>query len=125
MTYLPVLPRIGYLSGLAEKTYIWTVLDSYERTGPPTKRFSADVIAPPPGELVSETNDNSLSGHPAELRHASCLVGDAEAQEEYRRAGPTRGLKRRLMFPKYTYSEPVFRALLLTRGASEVEPALV
>src|SRR5215208_468481 len=43
MTDLPVLPRIGYLSGLAEKTYIWTVLDSYERTGPPTKRFSADV----------------------------------------------------------------------------------
>jgi hypothetical protein len=37
---------------------------------------------PPPGEFFSETNDNSLCGHPAELLQASCLVADAEVEEE-------------------------------------------
>jgi len=48
-----------------------------------------DVIAPPPGELFSETNDNSvailLTYGPARV----LLAGDAEArEEEYMANGP-------------------------------------
>jgi competence protein ComEC len=51
-----------------------------------------DVIAPPPGELFSETNDNSvailLSYGPARV----LLAGDAEArEEEYMASGPYTG----------------------------------
>jgi competence protein ComEC len=50
----------------------------------------ADVIAPPPGELFSETNDNSvailLTYGPARVL---LLAGDAEArEEEYMANGP-------------------------------------
>jgi competence protein ComEC len=41
-----------------------------------------DVIAPPPGELFSETNDNSVT---ILLTHGTSrvlLTGDAEAREE-------------------------------------------
>src|SRR5215218_9502127 len=52
----------------------------------------ADVIAPPPGELFSETNDNSvailLTYGPARV----LLAGDAEArEEEYMAGGPHTG----------------------------------
>ncbi len=52
----------------------------------------ADVIAPPPGELFSETNDNSvailLTYGPARV----LLAGDAEArEEEYMASGPYTG----------------------------------
>jgi beta-lactamase superfamily II metal-dependent hydrolase len=51
-----------------------------------------DVIAPPPGELFSETNDNSvailLTYGPARV----LLAGDAEArEEEYMAGGPYTG----------------------------------
>jgi hypothetical protein len=83
------------------------------------------VIATLPGELFSETNDNSvailLSYGPARV----LLAGNAEAKEqEYRRAVPTRGLKRSSTFRNYTHPELRFRAYL-TKGASEMELALV
>jgi len=84
-----------------------------------------DVIAPPPGELFSETNDNSVA---ILLTYSSARVllsGDAEAREEERRqAVRTRGLERSSTFPKYTQSAPGFRALLTAR-TPEIELALV
>jgi beta-lactamase superfamily II metal-dependent hydrolase len=57
------------------------------------------IIAPPPGELFSETNDNSVA---IQLTYAIArflLAGDAEARdEEYRQAVRTRGLKRSSKF---------------------------
>ena len=85
----------------------------------------ADVIAPPPGELFSETNDNSVAILLTYGTARILLAGDAEAREEdYRRAAPTRGLKRSSTFQNYTHSEPRFRALL-TKGASELKLALI
>jgi hypothetical protein len=87
---------------------------------------STDVIGPPPGELFSETNDNSVA---ILLTFGTARVlrgGDAKAmKEEHSPAVRTRGLKRSSTFPNYTRSEPRFRALLLTGGASGVELALV
>jgi hypothetical protein len=52
------------------------------------------------------------------------LACDAEArEEEYMASGPYTGLSRSSTFPKYSHSEPKFRALL-TGGASKVELAL-
>jgi hypothetical protein len=45
-------------------------------------RTTTAVIGPPPGEIYSETNDNSLCGDPTELQQASCLVGHAKARKE-------------------------------------------
>ncbi len=43
-----------------------------------------DVIAPPPGEYVSETNDNSVAILLSYDTARVLLGGDAEAGEEYR-----------------------------------------
>ncbi len=42
----------------------------------------ADVIAPPPGELFSETNDNSVAILLTYGTARVLLAGDAEAREE-------------------------------------------
>jgi competence protein ComEC len=53
-----------------------------------------DVIAPLPGEHLSETNDNSVTILLTYGTARVLLAGDAAMREEYRRAIPTRGLKR-------------------------------
>jgi competence protein ComEC len=54
-----------------------------------------DVIAPPPGGLYSETNDNSVALLLTYGTTHIVLTGDAKARkEEHRRAVRTRGLKR-------------------------------
>jgi hypothetical protein len=53
--------------------------------------INADVVGPPPGELFSETNDNSVA---ILLTYGSgriLLAGDAEAREEYIAGGPYTG----------------------------------
>jgi beta-lactamase superfamily II metal-dependent hydrolase len=48
-----------------------------------------DVIAPPPGELFSETNDNSVAILLTYATARVLLAGDAEArEEEYMASGP-------------------------------------
>ena len=44
--------------------------------------MEADVIAPPPGELFSETNDNSVAILLSYGTARVLLAGDAEAREE-------------------------------------------
>jgi competence protein ComEC len=52
----------------------------------------ADVIAPPPGELFSETNDNSVAILLSYGAARVLLAGDAEArEEEYMAGGPYTG----------------------------------
>jgi competence protein ComEC len=52
----------------------------------------ADVIAPPPGELFSETNDNSVAILLTYGTARVLLAGDAEArEEEYMASGPYSG----------------------------------
>jgi competence protein ComEC len=52
----------------------------------------ADVIAPPPGELISETNDNSVAILLTYGTARVLLAGDAEAREEdYMANGPYTG----------------------------------
>ncbi len=52
----------------------------------------ADVIAPPPGELFSETNDNSVAILLSYGAARVLLAGDAEAREEaYMASGPYTG----------------------------------
>jgi beta-lactamase superfamily II metal-dependent hydrolase len=52
----------------------------------------ADVIAPPPGELFSETNDNSVAILLTYGTARVLLAGDAEArEEEYMASGPYTG----------------------------------
>ena len=64
-----------------------------------------------------ETNDDSLYGHPAELRHAPCLVGEAKArEEEHSLAVRTRGLKRLRSLRKTNRTELRFRAQLPSVG---------
>jgi len=56
---------------------------------------STDVIAPPPGELFSETNDNSVAILLTYGTARVLLARDAEARkEEHSPAVRTRGLKR-------------------------------
>ena len=51
-----------------------------------------DVIAPPPGELFSETNDNSVAILLTYATARVLLAGDAEArEEEYMANGPYTG----------------------------------
>jgi competence protein ComEC len=51
-----------------------------------------DVIAPPPGELFSETNDNSVAILLTYGTARVLLAGDAEAsEEEYMASGPYTG----------------------------------
>ena len=90
-----------------------------------TEGPGSNIIAPPPGELFSETNDNSVAILLTYATARVLLAGDAEAREEvHRRAVRTRGTKRSSTFRNYTHSAPRFRALL-TEAASEVELALV
>ncbi len=84
----------------------------------------ADVIAPPPGELFSETNDNSVA---ILLTYSSaCIVLDSDGKvgEKPGRALHARDLTRSSTFRNYTHSEPRFRALL-TEGASEMKLVLI
>jgi len=80
---------------------------------------TVDVIGPPPDELFSETNDNSVAILLTYGTARVLLAGDAEGREEHRQAVRTRGLEWWLTFPKYTHSEPRFRALL-TQGDAQV-----
>ena len=50
-------------------------------------RTNADVIAPPSGELFSETNDNSVAILLTYGTARVLLAGDAEAREEEYMAG--------------------------------------
>jgi competence protein ComEC len=51
-----------------------------------------DFIAPPPGELFSETNDNSVAILLTYGTARVLLAGDAEAsEEEYMASGPYTG----------------------------------
>jgi competence protein ComEC len=62
---------------------------------------NADVIAPPPGELFSETNDNSVAILLTYGTARILLAGDAEAKaEEYMAAGPYTGPLTVLNVPK-------------------------
>jgi hypothetical protein len=83
------------------------------------------VIAPQPGELFSETNDNSVAILLTYGTARVLLVGDAETREEecISRTARTRGFKRSSTFRNYTHSEPRFRALLTEGGAQRVELA--
>jgi beta-lactamase superfamily II metal-dependent hydrolase len=65
-----------------------------------------------PGDLYSETNDNSVAILLTYGTARVLLAGDVEAREEQHRAVRTRGLKRLSTFRNYTHSEPRFRALL-------------
>jgi competence protein ComEC len=49
---------------------------------------STDVIAPPPGDLFSETNDNSVAILLTYATARVLLASDAEAEEEYAAGGP-------------------------------------
>ncbi len=61
----------------------------------------ADVIAPPPGELFSETNDNSVAILLSYGTARILLAGDAEArEEEYMANGPYTGLLTMVNIPK-------------------------
>ena len=59
------------------------------------------VIAPPPGELFSETNDNSVAVLLTYGTARILLAGDAEArEEEYMASGPYTGPLTVLKVPK-------------------------
>jgi competence protein ComEC len=61
----------------------------------------ADVIAPPPGELFSETNDNSVAILLTYGTARVLLAGDAEArEEEYMASGPYTGSLTVINVPK-------------------------
>jgi hypothetical protein len=82
-----------------------------------------DVIAPPPGELTSETNDNSVAVlltfglRPLARRRR----GEEEGVHSGRLLHETLNGHQRL---ETTHSEPRFR-VVLSGGVSEVEPALI
>jgi competence protein ComEC len=60
-----------------------------------------DVIAPPPGELFSETNDNSVAILLTYGTARVLLAGDAEAsEEEYMASGPYTGSLTVINVPK-------------------------
>jgi competence protein ComEC len=48
-----------------------------------TEGPGSNIIAPPPGELFSETNDNSVAILLSYGTARVLLAGDAEAREEY------------------------------------------
>jgi beta-lactamase superfamily II metal-dependent hydrolase len=79
-------------------------------------------IAPPPGELFSETNDNWVTILLPYGTARVLLVGDAETRVTWR-AVHARGLKRSSTFRNYTHTEPGFRALLTESGNQRVELA--
>jgi hypothetical protein len=82
----------------------------------------ADVIAPPPGELFSETNDNPVAILLTYGQARILLAGDAEArEEEHRRAVRTRGLKRSSKLETTKRSELRFRASHTEGGAQSLE----
>ncbi len=83
----------------------------------------ANVIAPSPGELFSETNDNSVAILLSYGRARILLAGDAEAREGYRQAVHARGLKRSSKFESTKQPELRFRALLTEDGARHIELA--
>jgi hypothetical protein len=82
--------------------------------------LSPDIIAPPIGELSSETNDNSVAILLTYSMARVLLADDAEArEEEHRRTVRTRGLEWSSTIRNYTHFEPRFRALL-TEGSAKV-----
>ncbi len=82
------------------------------------------VIAPPPGELFSETNDNSVAILLTYGTARVLLAGDAEAREEYVAGGFYTGVLDRRQRSETTHLEPRFRALLI-EGAPELSLVLV
>jgi beta-lactamase superfamily II metal-dependent hydrolase len=56
------------------------------RSGRDRRGTNTDVIAPPPGELFSETNDNSVAILLTYGTARVLLAGDAEARENTRRS---------------------------------------
>ena len=54
----------------------------FDHSAPLGDGASTDVIAPPPGELFSETNDNSVAILLTYGTSRVLLAGDAEAREE-------------------------------------------
>jgi competence protein ComEC len=59
------------------------------------------MIAPPPGELYSETNDNSVAILLTYATARVLLAGDAEArEEEYMASGPYTGPLTLINVPK-------------------------
>lgn len=77
-----------------------------------------DVIAPPPGELFPETNDNSVAFLLTYGTARILLAGDAAVrEEEYMRAVPARGLKRSSGFRSTKRPELRLRALLTADGS--------
>jgi competence protein ComEC len=61
----------------------------------------ADVIGPPPGELYSETNDNSVAILLTYGMARVLLAGDAEGrEEEYMASGPYTGALTVVNVPK-------------------------
>src|SRR5918994_4741543 len=62
------------------------------RRGTGCIRTNTDVVGPPPGELFSETNDNSVAILLTYGTARILLAGDAEAREEqYMAGGPDTG----------------------------------
>jgi hypothetical protein len=85
----------------------------FDHSAPLGDGASTDVIAPPPDELFSEINDNSLAILWSYATARVLLAGDAEARGRSTwRVVHTLGLKRSSTFRNYTHSEPRFRALL-------------
>jgi competence protein ComEC len=71
------------------------------RSGRDRRGTNTDVIAPPPGELFSETNDNSVAILLTYGTARMLLAGDAEArEEEYMASGPYTGSLTVINVPK-------------------------
>ena len=63
--------------------------------------INVDVVGPPPGELFSETNDNSVAILLTYGTARILLAGDAEArEEEYMAGGPYTGPLTLINVPK-------------------------
>ena len=69
--------------GRTRQVKIFDKLGSWVPRAPRDGGARADVVGPPPGELFSETNDNSVAVLLTYGTARILLVGDAEAREEY------------------------------------------
>jgi hypothetical protein len=81
-----------------------------------------DVIAPPPAEFFSETNDNSVAVLLTYSTARVLRVADAEAREESKwPAAPIRGLNGGSMSQNYKTPELRIHALVTEGPARQVE----